>query len=163
VDGWYVLNLRDAEWRYAEGRGAVCVALDDFEGYRRDLQYGFNPFVLTPGEAMSLYHSEGDQEALLVLAGEATLVVEGEERQLRTWDFVHLPPRTPHALVGAGEGSCVVLAVGARQHDELSFPTNETARRHGVSVEEDTQDGGVAYADVPPRESTSYRDGWLPG
>lgn len=158
-----MLNLRDAEWRYAEGRGAVCVALDDFEGYRRDLQYGLNPFVLQAGEAMSLYHSEGDQEALLVIAGEATLVVEGEERQLGPWDFVHLPPGTRHALIGAGEGSCLVLAVGARQHDELEFPADETARRHGASVETDTQDGGVAYANVPPREPTPYRDGWLPG
>ena len=158
-----MLNLRDAEWRYAEGRGAVCVALDDFEGYRRDLQYGLNPFVLRPGEAMSLYHSEGDQEALLVIAGEATLVVEGEERQLGPWDFVHLPPGTRHALIGAGEGSCLVLAVGARQHDELEFPANEAANRHGASVEADTQDGGIAYATVPPREPTPYRDGWLPG
>jgi uncharacterized cupin superfamily protein len=163
VDGWYVLNLRDADWRYAKGRGAVCVALDDFEGNRRDLQYGLNPFVLQPGEAMSLYHWEGDQEALLVIAGEATLVVEGEERPLRTWDFVHLPPGTRHALVGAGESSCVVIAVGARQHDELGFPADETAKRLGASVEADTQDGGVAYANVPPREPTPYRDGWLPG
>jgi uncharacterized cupin superfamily protein len=163
VDGWYVVNLRDAEWRYAEGRGAVCVALDDFEGYRRDLQYGFNPFVLQPGEVMSLYHWEGDQEALLVLAGEATLIVAGEERPLRTWDFVHLPPGTRHALIGGGESTCVVLAVGARQHDELGFPADETAKRHGASVEADTQDGGVAYANAPPRTATPYRDGWLPG
>jgi uncharacterized cupin superfamily protein len=112
---------------------------------------------------MSLYHWEGDQEALLVIAGEATLVVEGEERPLRAWDFVHLPPGTRHALVGAGEGSCVVIAVGARQHDELGFPADETAKRHGASVEAETRDGGVAYANVPPREPTPYRDGWLPG
>ena len=31
-DGWFVLNMRDAEWRHAEGRGAVCAMLDDFEG-----------------------------------------------------------------------------------------------------------------------------------
>jgi uncharacterized cupin superfamily protein len=161
-DGWYVLNLRDAEWRHAEGRGAVCVALDDFEGYRRDVQYGLNPFVLMPGEPMSLYHWEGDQEALLVVAGEATLVVEGEERPLRTWDFVHLPPETRHVVVGAGSGPCVVVAVGSRQHDELGFPADETAARHGASVATDTLDGGVAYADVPGREPTPYRDGWLP-
>jgi uncharacterized cupin superfamily protein len=111
---------------------------------------------------MSLYHWEGDQEALLVLAGEATLIVEGEERPLRRWDFVHLPPGTRHALVGAGDGTCVVLAVGARQHDELGFPADETAKGHGASVEADTQDGGVAYAHVPPRRATPYRDGWLP-
>jgi uncharacterized cupin superfamily protein len=161
-DGWYVLNLRDAEWRHAEGRGAVCVALDDFEGYRRNVQYGLNTFVLMPGEPMSLYHWEGDQEALLVIAGEAALVVDGEERPLRAWDFVHLPPGTRHVLVGAGSGPSVVIAVGARQHDELGFPADEAAKRLGASVEEDTRDGGVAYAHVPPREPTTYRDGWLP-
>jgi uncharacterized cupin superfamily protein len=161
-DGWYVLNLRDAEWRHVEGRGAVSVALDDFEGMRRDVQYGLNPFVLMPGEPMALYHWEADQEALLVVSGEATLVIEGEERALRTWDFVHVPPETRHVLVGAGSGPCVVIAVGARQHDELGFPADETAKRHGASVAEDTRDGGVAYADVLPREPTSYRDGWLP-
>jgi hypothetical protein len=82
-DGWYVLNMREAEWRHADGRGAVCVVLDEFEGERRDVSFGVNPFVLQPGEAMAIYHWEADQEAFLVVAGEATLIVEGEERPLR--------------------------------------------------------------------------------
>src|SRR5262245_26656079 len=69
-NGWYVLNMRDAEWRHADGRGAVCVVGDDFEGWRRQAdQLGFNPFVLEPGEAMSMYHWETDQEAFLVVSG----------------------------------------------------------------------------------------------
>ena len=57
--GWYVLNMRDAEWRHADGRGAVCVVADDFEGWRRDAdQLGVNPFVLMPGEPMAMYHGE---------------------------------------------------------------------------------------------------------
>jgi hypothetical protein len=55
-----------------------------------------------------------------------------------------------------------VIAVGARQNDELGFPADETAKRHGASVEVDTTDGDVAYANVPGREPTAYRDGWLP-
>jgi uncharacterized cupin superfamily protein len=165
-DGWYVLNLRDAEWRHAEGRGAVCVALDDFEGWRSDAQYGVNPFVLMAGEPMAMYHREADQEALLVVYGEAILIVEGEERPLRTWDFMHCPPGTGHVVVGAGPGPCVVIAVGARAHDgqpdALGFPADEVAGRHGASVAEDTTDGGVAYASIPGREPTSYREGWLP-
>ena len=160
--GWYVVNLRDAEWRHAEGRGAVCIALDDFEGERQDVQFGVNPFVLMPGDAMAMYHWEADQEAILVVAGEATLVVEGEERPLRAWDFVHCPPGTKHVLVGAGSGPCVVIAVGAREHDELGFPVDEVAQRHGAGVDEETTDGGAAYASVPPRQPTAYRDGWLP-
>ncbi len=85
--GWYVLNMRDAEWRHVDGRGAVCVVADDFEGWRREAdQLGVNPFVLMPGEPMAMYHWEADQEAFLVVSGEATLIIEGDERQLRAWD-----------------------------------------------------------------------------
>jgi uncharacterized cupin superfamily protein len=166
--GWYVLNMRDAEWRHADGRGAVCVISDDFEGWRRDAdQLGVNPFVLEPGEAMSMYHWEADQENFLVVSGEAVLIVEGEERQLRAWDFVHSPPNTRHVIVGAGSGPCLVIAVGSRAHDgqpdSIGFPVDDLAMRHRASVERETSDGGEAYAGVPPREPTAYRDGWLPG
>jgi uncharacterized cupin superfamily protein len=165
-EGWFVLNLRDAEWRHVDGRGAVCLALDDFEGEPRFEQLGVNPFVLGPGEPMAMYHWEADQEGFLVVSGEAVLIIEGEERQLRAWDFVHCPPNTKHVIVGAGSGPCLVIAVGARERssepDSLGFTVDEVARRHGASVEEDTMDGGVAYARVPRREPTAYRDGWLP-
>ena len=165
-EGWFVLNLRDAVWRHVDGRGAVCLALDDFEDERRPVQLGVNPFVLAPGEPMAMYHWEADQEGFLVVSGEAVLVVEGEERPLRAWDFVHCPPQTKHVIVGAGSGPCVVIAIGAREHaderDGLGFTVDDVAKRHGASVEEDTMDGGAAYAAVPSRERTAYRDGWLP-
>ena len=166
-EGWYVLNMRQAEWRHAEGRGAVCLVCDDFEGLRRESdQLGVNPFVLQPGEPMAVYHGEADEENFLVVSGDAVLVVEGEERTLRAWDFVHCPPQTKHVIVGAGSGPCLVIAVGARAHDgqpgSIAFPADEVAKRHGASVEEDTTDGDVAYASLPPREPTAYRDGWLP-
>ncbi len=161
-EGWFVLNMRDAEWRHVDGRGAVCVVGDDFEGERQFEQLGVNPFVLRPGEPMAMYHWEGDQEGFLVVSGEAVLVVEGEERQLHAWDFVHCPPSTKHVIVGAGSGPCLVIAVGARERDTLGFTVDEVAKRHGASVEEDTLDPGVAYAPVPRRQPTAYRDGWLP-
>jgi uncharacterized cupin superfamily protein len=160
--GWYVLNMRDAEWRHADGRGAVCVVADDFEGWRQHEQLGINPFVLQPGEPMGMYHWEEDQEDFLVVSGEAMLIVEGEERRVRAWDFVHCPPRTRHLLVGAGTGPCLVIAVGARANDELGFPADDLATRYGASVEQDTTDGDVAYANVPSREPCAYREGWLP-
>ena len=161
------MNMREAEWRHAEGRGAVCVVGDDFEGWRRESdQLNVNPFVLQPGEPMALYHWEADQEAFLVVSGEAILVVDGQESALRAWDFVHCPAQTRHVIVGAGSGPCLVIAVGSREHDgqpeSLGFPADEVAKRHGASVLEDTMDGGVAYANVPGREPTAYRDGWLP-
>jgi uncharacterized cupin superfamily protein len=160
--GWFVLNMRDAEWRHADGRGAVCVVADDFEGWRTFEQLGINPFVLGPGEPMSIYHWEDDQEDFLVVSGQAVLIVEAEERQLHAWDFVHCPPNTKHVIVGAGSGPCLVIAIGARAHDSLGFPADDVAKRYGASVEEDTTDGDVAYAQVPPREPTAYREGWLP-
>src|SRR3954463_1947962 len=138
-DGWYVVNLREAEWRHAEGRGAVCVVADDFEGRRREsIQFGVNPFVLQPGEPMGMSHAEADQEGFLLVAGEAVLIVEGQERPLRAWDFVHCPPHTKHVIVGAGSGPCLVIAVGARAHDgepdSLRFTADEAAMRRGASV-----------------------------
>lgn len=165
-EGWFVLNMRDAEWRHVDGRGAVCVTLDDFEGWRKFDQLGVNPFVLERGEPMSMYHWESDQEGFLVVSGEAILIIEGEERPLHAWDFVHCPPNTKHVIVGAGSGPCLVIAIGAREHSEepdgLCFNFDEIAKRHGASVEADTMDGGVAYASVPGRQPTVYRDGWLP-
>ena len=160
--GWFVLNMRDAVWRHVDGRGAVCTVADDFEGKPQLEQLGVNPFVLRPGEPMALYHSEADQEDFLVVSGEAVLVIEGEERQLHAWDFVHCPPNTKHVIVGAGSGPCLVIAVGARARDSLGFTVDEVAKRHGASVEEDTTDGGVAYAPFARRQPTEYRDGWLP-
>lgn len=63
---------------------------------------------------MTRYHWETDQEDFLVLSGEALAIVEGEERPMRAWDFLHCPAGTNHAIVGAGDGPCVVFAVGAQ-------------------------------------------------
>ena len=161
-DGWFVLNARDARWYDAEGRGAVCT----FEGEPRFPQLGINVCVLEPGESMGMYHWEADQEDFLVLAGEALLVVEGEERPLRRWDFVHCPAGTKHIIVGAGEDPALVLAVGARDRSTGpewgGYTVDETALRHGAGVEHETTDPKRAYAHVPRREPVRYRDGWLP-
>jgi uncharacterized cupin superfamily protein len=160
--GWFVVNARDARWRAAEGRGSVCVFGDEQEL----AQIGVNLFVLANGEPMSMYHWEADQEDFLVLAGEAVLVVEGEERPLRRWDFVHCPPGTRHVIVGAGDAPCVVLAVGAREHQDSpdwgGYPVEEAALRHGAGVERETTDPSEAYGEVAHRQPSTYQNGWLP-
>jgi uncharacterized cupin superfamily protein len=165
-EGWYVLNARDARWYYARGRGAFC----DFEGEIDFPQLGMNVQVFEPGEAMAMYHWEADQEDFLVVHGEALLIVEGEERALRQWDFVHCPPDTKHTILGAGNGPCVVVAVGARQHaddpDWGGYTVDEVALRHEAGVEQETAVPDEAYkairAKYGAREQTRYRDGWLP-
>jgi uncharacterized cupin superfamily protein len=161
-EGWFVLNAREARWRHAEGRGARL----DFEGETEFPQVGVNLFVLAPGEPTGMYHWEADQEDFLVLSGDALLIVEGDERPLRQWDFVHCPAETKHIIVGAGEVPCAVLAIGAREHQEGTdwggYTVDEAALRHGAGVERETTDAEDAYARVPKREPTRYREGWLP-
>ena len=162
-DGWFVLNARDGVWRYADGRGGHS----DFEGEQEFPQLGINLRILGPGEPMSMYHWEADQEDFLVLAGEALLIAEGEERPIRAWDFVHCPPGMKHTIVGAGEGNCLIVAVGARDRstgpDWGGYTVDEAATRHNAGVEEDTTDPEQAYSKVPRRERTGYRENWLPG
>jgi uncharacterized cupin superfamily protein len=162
-DGWFVLNATDARWFHADGRPALCF----FESGEPDWpQLGINICVLWPGQPMARYHWESDQEDFLVLSGEATLVIEGEERPLRQWDFVHCPPNVSHTIVGAGDGPSAILAVGAREHQEGegwgAYPVDEAAVRHNASAERETSDPHEAYARFPHRQPTRYRDGWLP-
>ena len=161
-EGWYVLNAREARWHHAEGRPAFC----DLEGDQNFPQLGINVQVLHAGDAMAMYHWEADQEDFLVLSGEALLIVEGEERPLRPWDFVHCPAETKHTIIGAGNGPCVVVAVGTRAYadgpDWGGYTVDEVALRHAVGVEKETNEPRDAYAHVTKREPTRYRDGWLP-
>ena len=114
---------------------------------------------------MSMYHWEADQEDFLVVSGEALLIIEGEERPLRQWDFVHCPPNAKHNIVGAGSGPCVVIAVGAREHQDGpgwgGYTVDEVALRHGAGVDEETTDAKVAYGPFSRRQPTRYREGWL--
>jgi uncharacterized cupin superfamily protein len=169
-EGWFVLNGRDARWRHREGRGNSLpfTGWSDAEAEAHFPQLGVNLLVLGPGEPIGMYHWEADQEGFLVLSGEALLIVEGQERPLRQWDFVHCPPETRHMIVGAGTRPCVVLAVGAREHmDENcnggAYIVDKVALRHGAGVEEETNDPERAYAGFSEPEPTPYRHGWLPG
>jgi uncharacterized cupin superfamily protein len=117
---------------------------------RRFEQIGVNLDVIMPGEPASLYHAEGDQEDFLVLHGECLLLIEGRERRLRAWDFVHCPPGTEHVFVGAGDGPCVILMVGARGAEkQLHYPSSDLARSHGAGVDEETHSAREAYAPFP--------------
>jgi uncharacterized cupin superfamily protein len=149
-EGWFVVNVRDAEWWFAESRGARCAFENEYgEPPVEFTQLGINLTVLERGQTV-LYHAESNQEGFLVLAGECVLVVEDEERPLRRWDFFHAPPGTEHGFVGAGEEPCVILMVGARSSPAVRYPVSEVAARHGACVAEETSDWREAYASVEP-------------
>jgi uncharacterized cupin superfamily protein len=159
--GWFVLNMREVRWGYrGHGLEAGLSGQGDFP------QIGIGLTVLGPGEPMARYHWETDQEDFLVLSGEALAILEGEERPLRQWDFVHCPPETKHVIVGAGTGQCLIVAVGARFESNGpnwgGYTVDETALRHKAGVEQPTTDPHQAYATVPHRQPSVYREGWLP-
>jgi quercetin dioxygenase-like cupin family protein len=147
-DGWFVVNVRDGAWVTNEALGDACI----FEGEEAPFpDVGFTLAVLQPGQA-SRYHREANQEDFLVLAGECLLLIEDEERRLKPWDFVHCPPETNHAFVGAGDGPCVIFMTGARKgwpDKGIVYARSELALRHGAGVEADTTSPAEAYAAFP--------------
>src|SRR4051794_38120896 len=167
VPGWFVVNAREARWRERPGRGysLPLSGWSDEECETHFAQLGVNLIVLGPGEPLSMYHWEADTEGFLVIAGAPLLVVEGEERPLRQWDYFHCPPQTEHVLVGAGDVPSVILAVSSREHMATpqwgGYSPDDAARRHGASVDEATTDAGIAYARFADSEPARYQDSWL--
>ncbi len=159
-EGWFVINARDSRWRDTGPLGFYC----DFEGKKRFPDFGINLNVLKPGQSLAIYHRENAQEGFLVLAGACVLIVEGEERELKTWDFFHCPPQTEHVIVGAGEEPAVVLAVGARGKGRkgLVYLASRVAQKYGAAVKKETTKPAEAYAAFPQSERTAYGEGWLP-
>jgi uncharacterized cupin superfamily protein len=157
-DGWFVLNVRDAAWMRHEIFGARCGFEADgrlakerpeFE-VQHHAQVGFKLHVLQPDKPSTMYHRESDQEDFLVLSGECLLIVEGEERRLRVWDFFHCAPHTTHSFIGGGDGPCVIVMVGARTgHGTILYPHDKVALGHGAGVEEDTSSPQEAYSPFP--------------
>jgi quercetin dioxygenase-like cupin family protein len=150
TEGWFIVNVREAEWWFAETRGARCAFENEYGDPPVEFdQLGVNVTVLEPGQA-SMYHAEENEEAFLVVAGACALLVEGEERRLRAWDFFHAPPWTEHAFVGVGEEPCVIVMVGARSGPGVHYPVSKRAAHYGASVSKETSEWREAYATVEP-------------
>jgi uncharacterized cupin superfamily protein len=148
TQGWFVVNVRDAEWWFAETRGGRCGFENEYGDSPVELpEVGFNVTVLQRGQT-TLYHAEANEEAFLVIAGECALLAEGVERRLGPWDFFHAPPWTEHAFAGTGEEPCVILMAGSRSSPDVRYPASELAASYGASVAEDTSDSRQAYATI---------------
>jgi uncharacterized cupin superfamily protein len=166
--GWFVINAREARWRKRPERGysLPLSGWSDEECETHFTQLGVNLIVLGPGEPMSMYHWEADAEGFFVIAGEPVLVIEGEERQLRQYDYVHCPPNTNHVIAGAGDRPCVILAMSSREFmatDEWGgYSVNDAAGRHNANPPEDTNDPAFAYERFEGSIPAHYQDSWLP-
>src|SRR5262249_54449700 len=129
VADWYVQSVGEFPWFVNEKFGArsFLVPWDD------DVQVGVRVHVLEPAKPSTLYHRETGQEGFLVVEGECLLIVDGEERTLRQWDYFHCPPGTTHAFVGAGEGPCVMVTLGLRG-GSIVYERNDVALSHNAGV-----------------------------
>lgn len=143
--GWFVVNAAEAAWVTNDGwSGGVCIfesdefvlrGRTDLKAYEKP-DAGFTLRVVPPGRPAGLYHAESVQEDFLILQGECLLIIEDQERHLRTWDFVHCPPMTAHTFVATGNSPCVILATGNRRDDlKRVYPRSETALLHGAGSE----------------------------
>ena len=139
--GWFVLNAGDARWEHDDMRSQARFG-GEGDAHFDDLGVSLN--VLPQGAPMAMYHHEAGQEDFLVLRGTCVLIVEGEERDLRTWDLFHCPPGVPHTIVGASDEPAIVLAVGARvEKGSARYPYDPVALAHHA---------GVASEDTPREE-----------
>jgi len=160
MSGWFIVNVADATALRHERAGAYVrfEPPDD-----RFVDFGVNIHVLAPGEPNGKYHREEAQEDFLVLSGQCIALVDGEERRLRAWDFVHCPAGTDHIFVGAGDGPCAILMIGARGPDRgVHYPVSELAAAYGASVSTPTDVPAEAYADWPGKFTPVELD-WPPG
>ena len=117
---------------------------------------GVNIQIMQPGQPNCRYHSESVQEDFLVLHGECIVILKGEKRRLRRWDFLHCPAGTEHVFVGAGDGPCAVLMIGSRREEAAHYPVNGVAAKYDASVSQATDEPAKAYADwrrEPRREA----------
>lgn len=166
--GWFVMNVRDTRWFDKPGQGfsTSLTGCDEYEAETFFPMLGMSIRVVKPGEPSTTYHWETEQEDFLVLAGEGILIVEGQERPVKQWDFVHCPPETKHAFAGAGEGPCVILCASSRQFQKDGpwgfYCADETAAKYSASSPEDTQDGSIAYSRFADVRATRYPGGLLP-
>jgi uncharacterized cupin superfamily protein len=159
VADWFVVNVADAPAkRHPVGGSWVRFEADD----NRFEDYGINVHVIEPGQPNAKYHSESVQEDFLILHGECLAIIDGEERRLRAWDFVHCPAGTAHVFVGAGDGPCAILMVGGRGEDATAhYPFDAAAARYGATAPEVTDEPAEAYADWP-NELEDTRLDWPP-
>jgi quercetin dioxygenase-like cupin family protein len=147
VAEWFVRNVADSDWSMNEKFGARTMLVPGGD----EIQFGTRVHVLEPGKPSTMYHRETGQEGFLVVEGECLLIVDGEERPLKQWDYFHCAPDTPHSFVGAGDGPCVLVTLGLRE-GSIVYERNDTALEHGAGVEEETDTPAVAYAPFPKWE-----------
>jgi uncharacterized cupin superfamily protein len=102
--------------------------------------FGINQLVLQPGERGRIHRHRRQEEVYLVLEGELTLLVEGEEDTLSQSELVRVAPELRRQLVNRGPGRLVLLALGA---------DGEHHGRDGEAFASWEEERGVAPQELP--------------
>ena len=105
--------------------------------------FGINLRLLRPGQRGRIHRHERQEEVYLVLEGELTLIIDGEERPtLRRGEAVRVAPELRRQLLNRGRENCAVLAIGG---------TGEHAGRDGLAYAswEEPDEAGRPPQDVP--------------
>jgi mannose-6-phosphate isomerase-like protein (cupin superfamily) len=86
-----------------------------FQTLRRELGvtgFGINLLRLEPGQRGRIHSHAHQEEVYLVLEGELTLVVEGDEVRFVRNELARVEPKVRRQLVNAGPGPLRLLALG---------------------------------------------------
>jgi uncharacterized cupin superfamily protein len=99
----------------------ISLATLDFEAGERFVRlrkelgiesFGLNLLLLEPGQGGRIHRHERQEEAYVVLEGELTLALEGEEHTLRRGDAARVAPDVRRQLVNRGDTRVALLAIG---------------------------------------------------
>ena len=163
-DGWFVLNVADADWKTGVF-GSYTTFEQQERGRSADVRADGDERLAPRARAAALpLPRRGDQEAFLVIKGDAVLIVEEQERQLRAWDLVHTPPWADHVIVGAGDGGLHVAAFGTRLGDVRCVTRAASLRSSTARVSSRRRPTPTSPTrDVPPDVPVQFSPGWLPG
>lgn len=108
-----------------------------FQRLRNELgvtTFGLNLIVLQPGQAGRIHRHERQEEVYLVLEGELSLTIEGEERRLGPGELARVAPDVRRQLANRRPQKLVLLALGGSAPHEgrdgqayLSWEATESA------------------------------------
>jgi uncharacterized cupin superfamily protein len=107
--------------------------------------FGVSHVRLDPGGISSQRHwHEGEDEFLVMIAGEAVLVEEGRETILVAGDCAAFPKGVPdgHHLVNRGAAECIFIVVGRPAQSDCHYPD--------IDLHLDSAIGGYRHKDGRP-------------
>ena len=74
--------------------------------------FGLNQMILQPGQRGRIHRHAHQEEVYLVLEGELTVSIEGEEETLTAGELIRIGPQVRRQLINRAGSRAVLLAIG---------------------------------------------------